>query len=47
MNSRLNLGDTIEDAQIITNILISLPEMFQSKVTTISENKHLNIIIVE
>lgn len=46
-NSMINLGKKIYDAELIKNILKSLPERFRIKVTTIEESKDLDNMKME
>ena len=44
---KLNLREKIEDGKVVRKILRSLPESFQSKVTTIEESKDLDEIKIQ
>jgi len=46
-NSMVSLGKPISDVKLIRKILISLPEHFRIKVTTIEESKDLEELKIE
>jgi len=46
-NSMVNHGKTVSDVKLILKILISLPERFRIKVTTIEESKDLDEMKIE
>ena len=44
VNSIFNLRETIPEPKIMRNVLISLPERFHAKITTIKESKDIDKI---
>jgi hypothetical protein len=46
-NLMVSLGKTVSDVKLIRKILISLPEHFRIKVTTIEESKDLEEMKIE
>ena len=47
VNAKLNLGEKIEDTNVVKKVLRSLPENFWAKVTTIEESKDLDTINIQ
>jgi len=47
VNAKLNLGEKIEDTNVMKKVLRSLPENFWAKVTTIEESKDLDTINIQ
>ena len=45
--AKLNLGEKIEDANVVRKILRSLPKSFRAKVTAIKESKDLDEIKIQ
>ena len=45
--AKLNLGEKIEDANVVRKILRSLPESFRAKVTAIAKSKDLDEIKIQ
>ena len=47
VNTKLNLGEKVEDTKIVRMVQRSLPESFRAKVTTIKESKDLDDINIQ